>query len=106
MPTAGSCPQFPVHKDWGMAPKFAFLASFQVMLTQLVQGNHQEGERNNLAPAAEEDLLLSQASRDKETESSGSCQTLEGVSHGEKAMLKGASFWWRLRIPFRKGTGH
>lgn len=38
------------------------------MLTQLVQGNCHEGESSNLGPAAVEGLLLSQISRDKETE--------------------------------------
>lgn len=41
-------PEFPVHKDWGVAPKFAFLVSSQVMLTQLMEGNHHEGESSDL----------------------------------------------------------
>lgn len=41
-------PELPIDKDWGVAPKFAFLVSSQVMLTQLMQGHHHEGERSDL----------------------------------------------------------
>lgn len=56
-------PEFPVH----VAPKFAFLVSSQVMLTQLMQGNHHESESSDLGGSGGE-AATTQNCRDQEGE--------------------------------------
>lgn len=60
-------PEFPVHKDWGVAPKFAFLVSSQVMLTQLMEGNHHQGESSDLGGSGGE-AVTTQNGRDQDGE--------------------------------------
>lgn len=65
----------------GMAPWFAFLASSQVMLTQLVLKKRPEGESKTLASSGGV-AKMPQAIRGKQTESSESCQNLERGREG------------------------
>lgn len=59
--------EFPVHKDWGVAPNFAFLVSSQVILTQLMQGHHHEDESSEPGGSSGE-AVTTQNCRDPEGE--------------------------------------